>query len=278
LAIIKKRMVKNEKMVDLPLAKTGRGALEVATEAVREAGSVIMAHFHSEKRISYKAGRSNIVTDVDLLAEEKIMSLLGEEYPSFGIITEESEGIAVDSPYTWIIDPIDGTRNYAYGIPHFCVALALAREGDVLLGIVYDPVRDELFRAEKGRGAFLNDSPIAVSVMTSLQESVIGFDMGYDVEVGREILGVASALWPGVRSVRVMGSAALGLAYAACARFDLYFHLYLYPWDLAAGILLVREAGGIITELDGQPAGIHSKSVIATNKAIHEDFMQRVRG
>ena len=265
-------------MVDLPLAKSGSGAFEVANEALREAGNVIMAHFHSEKRVSYKAGRSNIVTDVDLLAEEKIIALLREEYPGFGIITEESEGIAVDSPYIWIIDPIDGTRNYAYGIPHFCVALALAQEGDVILGIVYDPVRDELFRAEKGQGAFLNDSPIAVSRMTSLQASVIGFDMGYDAEVGREMLGVVSALWPGVRSVRVMGSAALGLAYAACGRLDLYFHLYLYPWDLAAGILLVREAGGIITEPDGRPVGIHSKGVIATNKAIHEDFMQRVKG
>ena len=248
----------------------------MANQAVREAGHIIMAHFHSEKRISYKAGRSHIVTDVDVLAEEKIMSLLQQEYPDFGIMTEESQDIAAHSSCTWIIDPIDGTRNYAYGIPHFCVALALAQGGEVVLGIIYDPVRDELFRAEKGKGAFLNDSPIAVSTMTSLQAAVIGFDMGYDAEVGREMLRVASALWPGVQSVRVMGSAALGLAYAACSRLDLYFHLFLYPWDLAAGILLVREAGGIITELDGRPVGIHSRSVIATNKAIHEDFLRRV--
>ncbi|MBE0415162.1 MAG: inositol monophosphatase [Dehalococcoidia bacterium] len=262
----------------MPLAKSGRGAFEVANQAVREAGHVIMAHFHCEKRVSYKAGRSNIITDVDLLAEEKIMELLREEYPDFGIMTEESEGIAADSPYTWIIDPIDGTRNYAYGIPHFCVALALTRGEDVILGLIYDPVRDELFRAQKGRGAFLNDSPIAVSTKKSLQASLISFDMGYDAEVGQEMLGVASALWPGVQSVRVMGSAALGLAYVACGRLDLYFHLSLYPWDLAAGILIVGEAGGMISELDGKPVGIQSKSVIATNAAIHEDFMRRVRG
>jgi len=267
-------------MSDLALAKkakSGRGAFEVASQAVREAGSIIMAHFHGEKRISYKEGRSNIVTDVDLLAEEKIKALLQEEYPDFGIMTEESEDIAGNSAYTWIVDPIDGTRNYAYGIPHFCVALALAQCEELLLGIAYDPVRDELFRAEKGQGAFLNDSPISVSAKTSLQESLIGFDMGYDAEIGQEILGVASALWPGVVSVRVMGSAALGLAYAACGRLDLYIHLSLYPWDLASGILLVREAGGVVTELDGQPVSIHSKSVIATNKAIHDDFMKRVR-
>ncbi len=263
---------------DLPIGGSGRGAYEVAVQAVREAGDIIMAHFHGEKRISYKEGRSNIVTDVDVLAEEKILALLQQEYPHFSIMTEESEDIAGDSPYTWIIDPIDGTRNYAYGIPHFCVALALARGEELLLGISYDPVRGELFRAEKGQGAFLNDSPIAVSTRTSLGESLVGFDMGYDAEIGQEILGVASALWPRVVSVRVMGSAALGLAYVASGRLDMYFHLALYPWDLAGGILLVSEAGGVVTELDGQPVGIQSKSVIATNRDIHQDFMGRSRG
>ncbi len=250
----------------------------MAVQAVREAGDVIMAHFHGEKRISYKEGRSNIVTNVDVLAEGRITQILQQEYPHFSIMTEESADIAGDSPYTWIIDPIDGTRNYAYGIPHFCVALALARGEELLLGISYDPVRGELFRAEKGQGAFLNDSPIAVSTRTSLGESLVGFDMGYDAEIGQEILGVASALWPGVVSVRVMGSAALGLAYVASGRLDLYFHLTLYPWDLAGGILLVSEAGGVVTELDGQPVGIQSKSVIATNRDIHQDFMSRSRG
>ena len=262
----------------MPLAKSGRGAFEVANQAVREAGSIIMAHFHGEKRVTYKEGRSNIVTNVDFLAEQKIVALLGEEYPSFGIITEESEDIAGDSPYTWIIDPIDGTRNYAYGIPHFCVAIALTQGVEVVLGIIYDPVREELFHAEKGNGAVLNDLPIAVSNKMSLQESLVGFDMGYDADIGQKILGVASALWPVVVSVRVMGSAALGLAYAACGRLDLYLHLSLYPWDLAAGILLVREAGGVVPELDGQPVSIRSNSVIATNREIHEDFMRRARG
>ena len=249
----------------------------MAIQAVKEAGNVIIAHFPGEKRISYKEGRSNIVTDVDLLSEEKITTLLQYEYPDFSIMTEESADIAGDSPYTWIIDPIDGTRNYAYGIPHFCVALALARDDELILGIVYDPVRGELFRAEKGNGAFLNDSPISVSTKTSLKESLIGFDMGYDADIGQEILGMASALWPEVVSVRVMGSAALALAYTACSRLDLYIHLYLYPWDLASGMLLIEEAGGMVTGLDGQRADIHSSTVIATNREIHQDFMKRVR-
>ena len=259
----------------MPLARSGKRAFDIATQAVQEAGDIIIARFQREMRTSYK-DRTHIVTDVDLVAEKVMMALLREEFPSFGIITEESENTAGDSPFAWIIDPLDGTRNYAYGIPHFCISLALAQGEEVLLGIIYDPLREEFFRAEKGRGAFRNDVPVSVSKKETVQGSLIGFDMGYDAEKGQEMLEVASALWPGVQSVRVMGSAALGLAYAACARLDIYLHLSLSPWDLAAGILLVEEAGGAISELDGQPVSIQSKSVIATSKAIHEDFMRRV--
>ena len=258
-------------------ARSGRHAMQVAEQAVREAGALIMRHFHGEKCVSYKEGRNNIVTDVDLLAEQAMKDTLLAEYPDFGIMTEETEDIAGRSPYTWIIDPIDGTRNYAYGIPHFCVALALAQDEDIVLGLTYDPVRDELFSAQRGQGAFLNGTPVAVSSRASLTESLVGFDMGYSEEVGQEVLKVASALWPGVVSVRVTGSAALGLAYAACGRLDLYLHLFLYPWDIASGILLVREAGGVVTELDGHPVSIFSRSVIATSGAIHHDFIRRRR-
>jgi len=264
-------------MTELPLTKRGRQPFGVANQVVREAGGVVMAHFRGEKRIEYK-GRTDLVTDVDLLVEERMIALLQKEYPSFGIITEESEEIAGDSPYTWVIDPIDGTRNFACGIPHFSVALALTQGDDVLLGIVYDPLREEFFWAEKGGGAFLNNSPISVSKKTSLEASLIGFDMGYDAERGQEVLDVASALWPGVQSVRVMGSATLGLAYAACGRLDLYLHLSLSPWDLASGILLINEAGGKISETDGKPVSIRSKRVIATSQAIYEEFMRRIRG
>jgi len=261
-------------MNELPLARSGKRAFDIATQAVQEAGDIIIARFQREMRTSYK-DRTHIVTDVDLVAEKVMMALLREEFPSFGIITEESENTAGDSPFTWIIDPLDGTRNYAYGIPHFCISLALAQGEEVLLGIIYDPLREEFFRAERGWGAFLNDSPISISTRTAVQGSLVGFDMGYEAAAGRQVLTVASALWPGIQSVRIMGSAALGLAYAACARLDIYLHLSLFPWDIAAGILLVEEAGGVITELDGKPIAMSSKRIIATNKAIHEDFMRR---
>jgi len=263
-------------MIDLPVSSSGLSAFEVARQAVLEAGDIIMSNFSCEKAISYKEGRSNIVTNVDILAEDKIKSILQAEYPAFDIMTEESERIVGDTPYAWIVDPIDGTRNYAYGIPHFCVAVALAYGEDVILGLIWDPVRRELFYAEKGRGSFLNGSPIFVSSTKTLNESLISFDMGYDDEFGKKVLDAASAMWPSVVSVRVMGSAALGIAYAACGRLDLYMHLNLFPWDLSSGLLIVEEAGGAVTEVNGNPIKISSTNVVACNKAIHRDFMNRL--
>ncbi|MDY6918099.1 MAG: inositol monophosphatase family protein [Chloroflexota bacterium] len=259
----------------MPPSRSGRGALEVATQAATAAGKLIMEHFHGEMRISYKPGRSNIVTDVDVLSEETIIGLLQDEYPDFGVIAEESDEIAPESPYRWVIDPIDGTRNYAHGIPHFCVSIALSDASDVVLGVIHDPVRGETFTGEKGRGPLLNGAAVAISERTSLEDSLVGFDMGYSAERGREMLKVAGALWPGVQSVRVMGSAALGLAYTACGRLDLYVNLSLSAWDLAAGILLVREAGGLVTEPGGTAAGLRSRSIVAANRSIHADFVSR---
>jgi myo-inositol-1(or 4)-monophosphatase len=156
------------------------------------------------------------------------------------------------------------------------VAIALARGEEVILGVIYDPMRDELFTAEKGEGACLNGSPIRVSTKTSLSESLVGFDLGYDAEIGQRMLSMTNSLWPGVTSVRIMGSAALGLAYVACGRLDLYFHFFLYPWDLCAGVVLVEEAGGVITQIEGQPIDIHSRTVLASNREVHRDFTDRV--
>ena len=264
-------------MDELTLSRSGRQAFEVATQAVKEAGDIITTRFQQEMHTYYKE-ETHIVTEVDLVAEKVMMALLREEFPRFGIVTEESENVAGDAPYTWIIDPLDGTRNYAYGIPHFCISLALARGDEVVLGIIYDPLREEFFRAEKGRGAFLNDSPVSISTKDTVQGSLVGFDMSYEADVGGQVLKIATALWPGIQSVRVMGSAALGLAYAACGRLDIYLHLSLSPWDLAAGILLVHEAGGIVTEIDGKPVSLGSRKIIAANKAIHTDFMRRAKG
>ena len=174
--------------------------------------------------------------------------------------------------YTWIIDPLDGSRNFASENPHFAVNLGLAYEGDMLLAFTLDPLRKELFHALKGGGAFLNGAPISVSKQETIAASVLATDMGYDEEMARRGLEMLADIWPGMQTVRIMGSAALGLAWAACGRVDLYFHHALAPWDVMCGLLLVREAGGVITSGSGGPADFHKPSIIATNAQIHAEF------
>jgi myo-inositol-1(or 4)-monophosphatase len=262
---------------ELPLSKSKQNAFEVARQAAMDAGTIIMSRFAMRKDISYKSeGRNNIVTDVDLLVEKTITSQLRKAYPDFGIMSEESKEIKGSAPYKWIVDPIDGTRNYAYGIPHFCVCIALARGDDVVMGLIYDPVRDELFHAEKGGGAYLNSESIYVTKRSSLQEALISCDMGYNPDNSRKYIDIYSNLWSNVTTTRLMGSAALGIAYTACARLDLYFHVSLYPWDIASGILLVREAGGVARQLDGRPAVYSNKDIIVSNRKIADDFLHTV--
>jgi len=258
---------------EIPLSKSRENAFEVARQAAMDAGTIIMSRFSRCKDISFKdEGRNNIVTDVDILVEKKISDCLLAEYPDFGVISEESKEIKGIAPYKWIVDPLDGTRNYAYGIPHFCVSIALAQGEDVVLGLIYDPVRDELFHAEKGNGAYLNSESIYVTKRSHLREALISCDMGYNPENSRKYLDIYSNLWSNVTTTRLMGSAALGLAYTACARLDLYFHVSLYPWDIAAGILLVREAGGVARRLDGQLASYNYKDILVSNKRIADEF------
>lgn len=260
-------------MNSLPLAQSGRSVLEVAILAAREAGKVLISHFRSDKEIKHK-GKGNLVTEVDILSEKLIVELLKDEYPDYNIISEESNSSVAASGYTWIVDPLDGTNNYVFGIPFFCVNIALVKDKDILLGITYDPVRDELFRTEKGRGAYLNDSAIQVSRESSLHASLVGIDLGYSYEQSRELLDITNKLWGQVHCLRIMGSASLGLAYVACGRITLYLHRYLYPWDIASGLLLIREAGGKVTDWQGRPASFQSKQIIASNQGLYREFMR----
>jgi myo-inositol-1(or 4)-monophosphatase len=260
----------------LPKSRSGKSVIEVASEAARRAGEILKAHFREKAQVKYK-GRANIVTAIDLKAEDSLKSFLQAEYPDHAILSEESEAVQGNSDYKWILDPLDGTNNYSFGIPHFCTVIALARGDDVLLGIVYDPLRDEMFHAQKGKGAFLNASPISVTQKTRVQDSLIGLDLGYVDEKGKKTLNLITSLWPNMYAFRIMGSAALGMAYAACGRLDLYIHLLLYPWELACGQLLVTEAGGTVSDWESKPVAIGEGSVIASNKAIHADFLRILR-
>ena len=261
----------------LPQSRSGKHALEVASQAAEEAGNLLLEHVNEEKEIKYKEGRANIVTDVDLLVENRIIALLQSEYPDYNILSEETAAITNDSEYTWVIDPLDGTNNYVHGIPFYSVAIGLTNSYEVLLGLTYDPWRKELFVAQKGAGAWLNGQPISVSERTTLEGSFIGCDMGYDPEAGAVMLDGFRNSWPQMCGLRIMGSAVLGLAYVACGRLDLYIHPYLYPWDMASGILLVKEAGGKITDWEHEAATIYSQQIVAGNEAVHHQFMKLMK-
>jgi myo-inositol-1(or 4)-monophosphatase len=259
-------------MNNLPPAKSGRSALQVAIAAAEEAGNIILSHFGSQRQVKHKS-KGNLVTDADILSEKLILELLKGEYPDCSILSEESNSTVPLTDYAWIVDPLDGTNNYTFGIPFFCVNIALVRGEDILLGITYDPIRRELFRAEKNRGSYLNDSVIQVSTKDSLQASLVGFDLGYSHERGQEMLDVANKLWGRVHCLRAMGSSSLGLAYVARGRVNLYFHRYLFPWDIASGLLLIREAGGEVTDWQGKPATFRTQEIIASNHRLHQEFM-----
>ena len=264
-------------MVDVPTSTSGRTAMETARGVALKAGEILLRRFDQVKRISFK-GCGNIVTDVDVEVESEVLATLGREYPDMGLLGEESQGVRPDSGYVWIVDPLDGTRNYASGIPFFSVVVGLALDGEVLVGVNYDPMRREMFHVERGKGAFLNDERIGVSEESKIEECIRGMDLSYNDEGAVNGMELIRSLWPGMQTARIMGSSALGISYAAAGRTDLYFHHQLEPWDQVAGILLVEEAGGIITDRAGKRAGLHSDGLIASNATIHAEFMRRIEG
>ena len=261
----------------LPLSTSGRSAMDVALEAARLAGGMIRDRFNSTFQVSLK-GRNDIVTDVDVAVEKAVLELVSREFPDFGILAEESQPVTTGSPYRWVVDPIDGTRNFAMGIPHFCTIVALSHGDEPVIGVTYDPMREELFTAEKGKGAFLNGERISVSETPVLSEALLCCDLGYVDEKACLAIDMIRSIWPGMLSLRLLGSAGLGVAYAAAGRVDMYFHHSLSPWDIVAGLVQVREAGGQIVDKQGKPANLQTSGVIAANPTLIADFLKQTDG
>ncbi|MDE2842870.1 MAG: inositol monophosphatase family protein [Chloroflexota bacterium] len=261
----------------IPPSRSGRSALDVSVEAARSAGRLIRERFLTEKEVRFK-GRADIVTDVDLAAERIILDLVQEEYPDFSILSEESSPVETGSPFRWVIDPIDGTRNFAEGIPHFCVVVALAQDDQTVLGVTYDPIKEETFTAEAGKGAFLNGEPMSVSDRAEIPDCVLSFDLGYYDDKAATALDMIRHLWPGFQTMRLLGSSALGMAYAAAGRVDLYFHHSLSPWDSASGLLLAREAGGNVVDRQGNDANLFTPSVIVSSQRLIDRFLEATDG
>ena len=247
-------------------------------QMARDAGHILIERQGRSLRVSSK-GDINLVTEADLAAEELIIERIRSYYPRHAILAEES-GASNGSPsatqaeWKWIIDPLDGTTNYAHGYPCFCVSIALERAGKIEIGVVYHPVSNELFAAERGQGATLNDRTIRVSEIDELNSAMLCTGFPYDVRERNDFARAFTNFTMRAQAVRRDGSAALDLAYVACGRFDGFWEDGLNSWDIAAGALLIEEAGGQLSNYRGAPLDIYSPEVLASNGLIHEVMMK----
>ena len=259
-----------------PVSASGRSAIDVALEASGLAGSILTSRFGSPGTVTPK-GRGNVVTAMDVAAEQAVADVLRREYPTIPVLGEESgRQIDIGQGWVWIVDPIDGTRNFASSVPHFSTVIALAHDGDVCVGVTHDPVRAETFYAVRGQGAFLNGRRIHVVPDEHLADGILGLDLSYSDRGAADQLRLVLDLWPGMQTVRILGSAALGLAYVAAGRFHVFFHHKLEAWDQAAGLLLVAEAGGLVSDRHGQPASLASDGTIAASPSLHAEFIHLI--
>jgi myo-inositol-1(or 4)-monophosphatase len=253
--------------------------LATAIEAVLRAGDVQLAHFGTELRID-KKGTIDLVTEIDLQVEREFRGMIARRFPDHDVLGEEFERAGDRdrvSRHCWVFDPVDGTTNYAHGLPIFCSSLALEVDGEAVVGAVYDPTRRELFTAECGSGAWLNGRPLRVSSATALIDSLLvtGFHYGIHRDPA-ELLGLFGAFLGRARAVRRLGSAALDLCYVAAGRFEGFWEQKLQPWDMSAGALIVREAGGRTTTTDGRPFMSRAGSVLATNGNVHDEMLDTI--
>lgn len=244
---------------------------DTAIAAARAAGKIILDNFLNLKNIDMK-GTQDVVTNVDFECQSKIVEIIKEKFPDHEFIGEENLETRSGSEYKWVIDPVDGTINYANGLPIACTSVALMKNDEVILGVVFDPFRDELFFAEKGKGAFLNNNPIQISEKDKLIDCLVGVGGIRGKNLDR-VLDDLKKVIPNIRHVRDLGSAALELCYTACGRFDGYFCRSLHLWDCAAASLIIIEAGGRISNFEGIPWN-NDESIIASNKNVHEEFLK----
>ncbi len=267
------------------IVRTGR-------QAALAAGAVLRLNFHKPHRITYK-GAIDPVTESDLQSQELIVALIQRSFPDHRILAEETageggcEGLrppAIPSPdsapgaFRWIIDPLDGTVNFAHGFPAFCVSIALEVEGRLEYGVVYDPLRDELFEGRRGQGALLNGRAIQVSGIDRLDRALVATGFPYDIrERLPETLDRMQRILGVVQGLRRVGSAALDMAYLACGRFEAFYEENLKPWDTAAGLLLISEAGGRLTNFSGGTYDIYSPNILASNGLVHDQLLSKIK-
>jgi myo-inositol-1(or 4)-monophosphatase len=255
--------------------------LATAIEAVIRAGDVQLARFGTALRVD-KKGAIDLVTEIDLQIEREFRATIADRFPDHVVLGEEFESRGdrdASSPYCWVFDPVDGTTNYAHGLPIFCSSLALEIDGEIAVGAVYDPTRRELFTAERGQGAWLNGMPLGVSAADTLLDSLLVTGFHYEIQKDpEELVSLFREFIARARAVRRLGSAALDLCYVAAGRFDGYWEAKIQPWDVAAGALIVTEAGGRVTTVGGEQFKSRAGSVLATNGRIHDLMVEVIVG
>jgi myo-inositol-1(or 4)-monophosphatase len=251
--------------------------LETAISAAKIAGSILKEGYGTTFKINNKIGRNNLVTEYDFASEKAIINHIKNKYPNHRFLAEESgnTGTNNEDEIIWVIDPLDGTVNFAHSIPIFCVSIAALIKDEIVCAVIYQPLLDELFWAAKDMGAFLNGKQITVSTSDDMHTSLLVTGFPYNVDknpydcVGTFVKIVLNGI-----PIRRLGSAALDLAYVACGRFDGFWEADLHPWDVAAGVLIVKEAGGKVTKYNGKEFSIFDNTVLATNAIVHQQIME----
>lgn len=250
--------------------------LNFAIETAREAGQILLEKFGRKISVN-KKGEIDLVTEADLASEKLIIEKIKSQYPKHSILAEESgEAVFIDGAdrWKWIVDPLDGTTNFAHGYPCFCVTLALEHNDEIVIAATFDPTRDEMFSAEKGSGASLNGKPVRVSETEILSEALLVTGFPYDVARRDNFAGNFTRMLLKSRAIRRDGSAAIDMAYVACGRFDGFWEEGLNPWDVAAGVLLIEEAGGRVSRYDGEKIDVYTPPICASNGWIHEEMLE----
>jgi len=245
-----------------------------AIDIAKKAGLIQMSYFGNITEIKKKSNHIDILTEADTQSETLILDKISQKYPSHSIITEESNNILKDSEYKWIIDPLDGTTNFTHNLPIFAVSIALLKNDKVILGVVYNPAADKCFYAEINKGSYLNNKKIHTSSSTTLSDTLLatGFpylhDDRYDLS-----FKLFKEFYDKTRGIRRLGAAALDLCFVAMGRFDGFYEFELNSWDIAAGSLIVKEAGGLVTDWDGKEVPLNGKRILASNKKIHKEMI-----
>jgi len=249
-----------------------------AVDLAFKAGAILKHGFNHVRRVTYK-GRIDPVTDLDVKAEAFITGRIKRVYPEHSILAEEGSAGAAVSDFRWVIDPLDGTVNFAHGFPVYCVSIGLEYRGEVVVGAVYDPERDEMFHSGLGRKAFLNRRPITVSSETRLERSLLATGFAYDIGTARRNnLGLFARMAKKAQGIRRPGSAAIDICWLAAGRIDGFWELKLHPWDTAAATLVLKNAGGTVSRIGGRPFSIYDKDLLASNGHIHNAMKKVLTG